>query len=74
VSLLPGFFVTLAGALPLTYFLEAFRAHYGFAPVFPAPLLRGYVVALGYLVAGYAAFAWALDRCRRTGMLLRLSD
>ena len=74
VSLLPGPLVVVAGALPLTYFLEAFRAHYGFQPVFPEPLARGYAVALAYLVGGYLAFAWALARCRRTGMLLRLSD
>jgi ABC-2 type transport system permease protein len=74
VSLLPGPLVTVAGALPMTYFLEAFRAHYGFAPVFPQPFLRGSLVAGLYLVVGYLAFAWAVARCRRTGMLLRLSD
>jgi len=74
VSQLPGPLVALASAIPLTYFLEAFRAHYGFTPVFSEPLWRGYVVALAYLVGGYAVFGWALTRARRTGMLLRLSD
>jgi ABC-2 type transport system permease protein len=74
VSLLPPPLAGVAGAIPLTYFLEAFREHYGFAPVFGSPLLQGYGVALAYLVAGYAAFDWALGRARRTGMLLRLSD
>lgn len=74
VSLLPAPLATVAGAIPLTYFLEAFRAHFGFAPVFGEPLLRGYALALAYLALGYAAFAWAVTRARRTGMLLRLSD
>ncbi len=74
VSLLPGPLAAVAAGIPLTYFLEAFRAHYGFSPVFPAPLARGYLIALAYLVAGYAAFSWAAGRARRTGMLLRLSD
>ncbi len=74
VSLLPAPLATVAGAIPLTYFLEAFRAHFGFAPTFGEPLLRGYALALAYLAGGYAAFAWAVTRARRTGMLLRLSD
>jgi len=74
VSELPGPLAALAGGVPLTYFLEAFRADYGFEPVFRAPLAKGYLIAAGYLAGGYATFAWALDRSRRTGMLLRLSD
>lgn len=74
VSLLPGPLATVAGGLPLTYFLEAFRVNYGFAPVFADPLARGYALAVVYLVGGYGAFSWAVARARRTGMLLRLSD
>jgi ABC-2 type transport system permease protein len=74
VSMLPEPMATVAAAIPLTYFLEAFREGYGFPPVFPAPWLRGFVMALAYLAAGYAAFTWAISRARRTGMLLKLSD
>lgn len=74
VSVLPGPVRAVATAVPLTYFLEAFRAHYGFAPLLAAPLLRGYALAVAYVVGGYALFAWAIERARRTGMLLRLSD
>ena len=74
VSLLPGPLAAVAAGIPLTYFLEAFRAHYGFAPVFDHALLRGYATALAYVAGGYAAFGWALGRARRSGMLLRLSD
>src|SRR6185503_2328814 len=60
--------------VPLTHFLEAFRAQLGYAPVFTEPLLRGYALAALYVVGGYALFAWAIQRARRTGMLLKLSD
>ncbi len=74
ISMLPGPLEAVAAVIPLTYFLEGFRAHYGFAPVLPVPWLRGYALALGYLALGYAAFSWAISRARRTGMLLKLSD
>ncbi|HSE95955.1 MAG TPA: ABC transporter permease [Methylomirabilota bacterium] len=74
VSLLPGPLRTVAAGVPLTYFLEAFRAHHGFTPVFASPLVMGFGLAAVYLAGGYVAFAWAVDRARRTGMLLRLSD
>ena len=74
VSVLPTPLAWVAAAVPLTYFLDAFRAEFGFAPVFHAPLVRGYVMAVVYLVVGYAAFASAVGRARRTGMLLKLSD
>ena len=74
VSVLPSPLAAVAAGVPLTYFLEAFRAHYGFPPVFSEPLARGYVMALVYAAGGYAAFSGAVARARRTGMLLRLSD
>lgn len=74
VSVLPAPLQVVAAAVPLTHFLEAFRAHLGYAPVFTAPLLRGYGLAVLYVAGGYVLFAWAIHRARRTGMLLRLSD
>jgi ABC-2 type transport system permease protein len=74
VSVLPAPLARLAACVPLTYFLDAFRADFGFTPLFGAPLVRGYVLAIVYLVLGYAAFAGAVGRARRTGMLLKLSD
>lgn len=74
VSILPGPLQVVAAGVPLTHFLEAFRAHLGYAPVFTAPLLRGYGLVVLYLVGGYALFAWSIHRARRTGMLLKLSD
>jgi ABC-2 type transport system permease protein len=74
VSILPAPLQVVAAGLPLTHFLEAFRANLGYAPVFTTPLLRGYGLAVLYVVGGYALFAWAIQRARRTGMLLKLSD
>ena len=74
VSVLPPVLRSVAAGVPLTYFLEAFREHYGFAPVFRAPLARGYVLAGAYVVGAYLLFTWAIARARRSGMLLRLSD
>jgi ABC-2 type transport system permease protein len=74
VSVLPAPLRAVAACVPLTHFLEAFRAHFGFTPVFASPLLWGYALALVYVVGGYALFAWAIERARRTGMLLKLSD
>jgi ABC-2 type transport system permease protein len=74
VSLLPAPLQAVAAGVPLTHFLEAFRAHLGYAPLFTTPLLRGYGLAAVYLAGGYALFAWAIQRARQTGMLLKLSD
>jgi ABC-2 type transport system permease protein len=74
VSILPAPLQAVAAAVPFTHFLDAFRAHLGYAPVFAAPLLRGYGLAVVYLLGGYALLAWAIQRARRTGMLLKLSD
>jgi ABC-2 type transport system permease protein len=74
VSMLPEPLATLAAAIPLTYLLEGFRADFGFPPVFADPWARGFVLALAYLIGGYACFGWAITRARRTGMLLKLSD
>jgi ABC-2 type transport system permease protein len=74
VSLLPKPLDIVAQAIPLTYFLDAFRAEYGFPSLVAFPLVRGYVLAVVYLMLGYAAFSGAVNRARRTGMLLRLSD
>ena len=74
VSMLPEPLATLATAIPLTYLLEGFRADFGFPPLFSRPWLRGFALALAYVLGGYACFVWAISRARRTGMLLKLYD
>jgi ABC-2 type transport system permease protein len=74
VSVLPGPLAAAAGLVPLTHFLEAFRAEFGFAPVLAGAPGRGWALAAAYGAGSYLAFTLALERARRTGMLLRLSD
>ena len=74
VSILPEPVSMLAGLFPLTYVLDAFRSHYGFAPEFSHPLLMGFVLSALYIVLAHWALAAAVTRCRRTGLLLKLSE
>ncbi|MBI3075455.1 MAG: ABC transporter permease [Deltaproteobacteria bacterium] len=74
VTLLPGAVRWLAELLPLTYFLEAFRAYYGFQPLYAHSLLKGYALTAAYLVGLLVLFQWGLNRARRTGLLLKLSE
>jgi ABC-2 type transport system permease protein len=74
VSMLPGPAASLAAVIPLTYFLDAFRAPYGFPPEFRWPWLWGFLLSAGYLALGHRALASAINRPRRTGLLLKLSE
>jgi len=74
VSVLPDAAASLAAVIPLTYFLDAFRAPYGFAPQFQWPWLWGFALSAGYLALGHWALASAITRSRRTGLLLKLSE
>lgn len=74
VSILPASVATLASLFPLTYVLDAFRSHYGFASEFRYPLLTGFLLSLLYLGLAHLALARAITRCRRTGALLKLSE
>jgi ABC-2 type transport system permease protein len=74
VSLLPGPVAAIASAIPLTYFLDAFRAHYGYAGELPAPLVIGFLLSALYLLAGHWALDAAVRRTRRTGLLLKMSE
>jgi len=74
VSILPDPVGRLAAAIPLTYFLDAFRAPYGFAAQFAWPLLAGFALSVGYLALGHWALASAITRSRCTGLLLKLFE
>ena len=74
VSVLPSWVQGLAEIIPLTYFLEYFRLFYGFPPIFPHALLKGYVMVIAYLVIEVFAMKAALHRAKRTGLLLKLSE
>ena len=71
VEVLPSSLQTLSRAIPLTYFLEYYRSVY-----IPGPhnIALGAMLAAFYLVAGLVLFAWSIERARRTGIMLRLSE
>jgi len=71
VNVLPGPLQAAARAIPLTYFLEYYRSV--FIPE-PHNLALGASLAVLYLVAGLILFDRAIERARRTGIMLRLSE
>ncbi len=74
VSVLPAPAAAVAGAIPLTYFLDAYRSHFGFASEFAAPVATGLALSAVYVVVAHAAFYAAVQRARRTGLLLKMSE
>ena len=74
LSVLPRAVAEVGAMIPLTYFLDAYRAHYGFAGEFPAPIARGFVLAAVYVAASHWALAAAIRRTRQSGLLLKMSE
>jgi ABC-2 type transport system permease protein len=74
VSVLPGWVIAVSRAIPLTYFLDGFRAGYGFPSEFRHPFATGFALVLLYTVLAHWALAAAITRARRTGLLLKLSE
>lgn len=74
ISVLPEPVAALAAAIPLTYFLDAYRAHFGFASEFAAPVATGLVLSALYAILAHWAFFAAVQRARRTGLLLKMSE
>jgi ABC-2 type transport system permease protein len=74
VSVLPEPVAALARAIPLTYFLDAYRTHYGFPSEFAAPVATGFALSALYAVLAHLAFLAAVRRARRTGLLLKMSE
>ncbi len=74
VSVLPDSVALVARAIPLTYFLDAYRAHYGFPSEFQAPLATGLALSALYAALAHWAFLAAIQRARRTGLLLKMSE
>jgi ABC-2 type transport system permease protein len=74
VSVLPDWAQAISRAIPMTYFLDAFRAGYGFTPAFPHSAAIGLALSAAYLVLAHWALAAAISRSRRTGLLLKLSE
>ena len=74
VAVLPKPVAAVAALIPLTYFLDAYRAHYGFAPEFAHPLLIGTALALLYVGLSHWALVRAVRGARRSGLLLKMSE
>ncbi len=74
VSVLPEPVAGLASAIPLTYFLDGFRSGFGFERQFPAPIAWGFGLSAVYVVVAHWALRAAVDRARRTGLLLKMSE
>ena len=74
VSVLPRPVAVVAEAIPLTYFLDAYRAHFGFPSGFPAPITTGLLLSAVYAVLAHWAFRAAVERARQTGLLLKMSE
>jgi ABC-2 type transport system permease protein len=74
ISILPWWAAAVAKLIPLTYFLEYFRYFYGFAPSSAHVLFKGYTLVLVYLIIEVFLMRAALNRAKRTGLLLKLSE
>ena len=74
VSILPGPVAAVSATIPVTYFLDAYRAQHGFPAEFSAPIVTGFGLALLYVAASHAVLVAVVNRARRTGLLLKLSE
>ncbi len=74
VSILPTPLPAIAKGIPLTYFLEFFRTYYGYQGQFRHLLLWGFGLSVIYLVLGAVLFSVVLQRARRIGTLIKLSE
>ncbi|MGH7308999.1 MAG: ABC transporter permease, partial [Candidatus Rokuibacteriota bacterium] len=74
ISVLPAPAAAVAAAIPLTHFLDAYRAHFGFASEFRAPVATGLALSIVYAALAHGLFLAAVQRARRTGLLLKMSE
>jgi ABC-2 type transport system permease protein len=74
VFILPFPLPEIAQAIPLTYFLAYFRSFYGFNEGFKNVLVWGFGLACLYVIIELILFNTVLQRARRTGILLKLSE
>jgi ABC-2 type transport system permease protein len=73
IAVLPPAAAALAAAVPLTYFLDAYRTHYGFAAEFSHPVATGLALSVVYLALSHWSLVVAIQRARRNGQLLKMS-
>ena len=74
ISILPGWVQALAKAIPLTYVLEYYRSYYGFKPIVDNLLTKAYILIFVYLSFECYLMILALERAKKRGKLLKLSE
>jgi len=74
VNTLPKFFYYFAQAVPITYFLEFFRASFGFKPLLSFGLAKGFGLIVLYFVLGLKVMQFAFYQARKKGTIVRLSE
>ena len=74
ISVLPDSIATIARAVRVQEVRERDRAHYGFESEFRAPIATGLVLSALYAGLAHWAFLAAIQRARRTGLLLKMSE
>jgi ABC-2 type transport system permease protein len=74
VSILPPSVAAIASAIPLTYFLDAYRVPFGFASEFAWPITTGFALSAVYAVLSHWAFVAAVRHARASGLLLKMSE
>jgi len=74
IDRLPSFFYHVALFVPLSYFLDYFRAFFGPSAHLVHPLIKGYGLLAISIPLTFGLLRWSLRRARRTGVLLRLSE
>lgn len=74
IDTLPRFLYITAQFVPITYFLEYFRASFGFEPLLSHSLLKGFGLIGVYLFLGLKMLRVAFYKARRNGVIVRLSE
>ena len=74
VTVLPSSVATFSALVPLTYFLDAYRAHFGFPTTAGAPIAIGLALSALYVGLSHWALVAAVRRTRRSGLLLKMSE
>lgn len=73
VSVMPAALQSVSHAIPLTYFLEAYRGAYGLAvPAHAAA--KGFALSAVYIAVVYLMMQAAYRRAKRRGMFLKMSE
>ena len=74
ISVLPFPLPEVARAIPLTYLLAYFRSFYGFSEEIQNALGWGFGLIGFYVIVEAILFKAVLQRARKTGVLLKLSE